>query len=308
MKITFIIIPFVVLLTGILSAQSISDDNLSYINQKPPGLTPVKFAPDLISTSDEYEFGSAFTLKADKFYYAVKLDDDWNAEIRYTELQNGRWTKPVLLELNKKYSYNDPFLSKDENRLYFISNRALDGQGDKRNSDLWYIQKMGETWSEPRSAGESINSEKDEYYISISNNETIYYVSNVHTSEENKWDFDLYYAASANGKFTKPVRMGDSVNSEHFECDPFVSPDETYLIFCSSRPGGYGQGDLYISFKNDNNTWSKAINMGSILNTEHHEFCPFVTKDGNYFFYTSKGDIYWINAEIIDNFKSSTIN
>ncbi len=283
MKKNIMTISFIILFARIIIGQTISVNTFSYLNQKPPGLTPKVFAPDIISTNNEYEFGSAFSKEADKFYYAVKLNDDWKAEIRYTELQNGTWTKPITLKLNDKYSYNDPFISKDEDKLYFISNRAINGHGDVKNSDLWYIQKTGKIWSEPISVGEAINSEKDEFYISLSNTETIYFASNVHTSDENKWDFDIYYSESDNRKFKVPVNMGDSINTKYFECDPFVSPDETYVIFCSSRPEGYGEGDLFISFKNDENKWSKAKNMGEIINTKTHEFCPFVTKDGKIF-------------------------
>lgn len=39
--------------------------------------------------------------------------------------------------------------------------------------------------------------------------------------------------------------------------------------------------------------------MGQFVNSAGHELCPFVTKDGNYFFYTSNQDIYWVDATII---------
>ena len=194
-------------------------------------------------------------------------------------------------------------LSFDEKKLYFISNRALNGTGDAKDIDIWYIQKTDEGWSEPVNAGEGINSEKDEFYISLSNTGTIYFASNFHTSDTNYWDFDIYCSQTENGKFLAPVNLGDSINSLGFECDAFVSPGETYIIFCSTRPGGYGEGDLYISFRNDDNTWTEAKNMGETINTKTHEFCPFVTRDGKYLFYTSNEDIYWIDSKIIENLK-----
>ncbi len=303
MKRILLTIYFVTLFSTTIMGQTNIDDSLLYLNQEPPGLIPKIFAPAIISTSNEYEFGSAFSKKVDKFYFAVRLNKDWKAEIRYTELQNGKWTVPKKLELNDKYSYNDPFISHDENKLYFISNRALNGNGDVKDIDLWYIQKTDKGWSEPINLGEVVNSEKDEFYISLSNTGTIYFASNVHTSNENKWDFDIYYSKSENGNFQVPVNMGDSINTQYFECDAFVSPDESYIIFCSSRPNGYGEGDLYISFKNSDNTWTKAKNMGEIINTDTHEFCPFVAKDGKYLFYTSNEDIFWIDAQIIDNLR-----
>ncbi|MDX1641920.1 MAG: hypothetical protein R3220_09505, partial [Balneolaceae bacterium] len=63
------------------------------------------------------------------------------------------------------------------------------------------------------------------------------------------------------------------------------------------------RGYLYICFKEKNENWSEAKNMGNLINTAEHELCPFVTKDGNYLFYTSDGDIYWVDAGILLDYK-----
>jgi len=65
------------------------------------------------------------------------------------------------------------------------------------------------------------------------------------------------------------------------------------------RPDGLGRGDLYVSFKHEDGSWSKSMNMGPQINTVHHELCPYVTSDGKYFFYTSNEDIYWVSTDII---------
>ena len=75
------------------------------------------------------------------------------------------------------------------------------------------------------------------------------------------------------------------------------------MIFCSIRKIGKGQGDLYISFKDKDGKWGDAINMGNTINSEKHELCPFVTKDGKYLFYTSNNDIYWVSTQILDNYR-----
>jgi hypothetical protein len=85
--------------------------------------------------------------------------------------------------------------------------------------------------------------------------------------------------------------------------DVFVDPNEQYLIFCSTKAGGYGRGDLYVSFKKEDGTWSKSVNMGEEINTKHHELCPFVTMDEKYLFYTSDQDIYWVSTKIIDKIR-----
>lgn len=279
-------------------------ENAKYLQQNPPGMTPKLFAPGIIFSPNEYEFGSVFSKKADEFYYAVKLNDDWKAEIRFVEWKDGKWTKPVTLDLDAAYGYNDPFLSENGNRLYFMSNKPKKAATKGGSSNLWYVEKEGNGWSNPINLGDVVNSEKNEYYVSFTDNGTLYFASNAHTTAENEGDHDIYYATQTNGKFNPPIRMGAAVNNEHFDVDPFVAPDGSYLIFCSTRrDDGYGQGDLYISFKKADSTWSQAKNMGAPINTDGHEFCPFVTKDGKYLFYTSAGDIYWVSSGIIENFR-----
>jgi hypothetical protein len=59
----------------------------------------------------------------------------------------------------------------------------------------------------------------------------------------------------------------------------------------------------YIHYKTVAGNWSKAKNMGAVINTAGHELCPFVTKDEKYFFYTSNQDIYWVDVSVIQELK-----
>ena len=79
--------------------------------------------------------------------------------------------------------------------------------------------------------------------------------------------------------------------------------DESYIIFCATRQDGLGRGDLYISFKDDKGSWTPSKNRKETINTEGHELCPFVMKDGKYFFYTSNKDIYWVSTAILEDYK-----
>lgn len=284
----------------IILGQTTEKKSLKYLSQKPPGLTPQIFAPGLASLKDQHEFGSIFSKDGETFYYGV--DVRGKAETRFMKLENNVWTAPQKLIVSEKYSYNDPFLSPDETRLFFISDMPLSGVGEKKDYDLWFIKRNGDTWSAPINAGQALNSDKDEYYTSFTKSGTLYFSSNKGTTESNKWNFDIY-ASKNNGEFQKPSKLSDAINTEGYEADVFVAYDESYLIFCAERPDNYGKGDLYISFKKGDGTWTKAKNMGNVINTKEYELCPFVTKDGKYFFYSSNKDIYWVDAKIINQLR-----
>ena len=61
---------------------------------------------------------------------------------------------------------------------------------------------------------------------------------------------------------------------------------------------------IFISFRNPDGSWSPLKNMGAAVNSNERDFCPMVTPDGKYFFFSSKrlgeGDIFWIDAKVIE--------
>ncbi|MGS2762052.1 hypothetical protein [Sinomicrobium sp. M5D2P9] len=123
----------------ILFACSMPSDNKKYLGQAPPSLKPELFAPGLISKKGESEFGSVFNKEANEFYYGTDING--RSEIRFTTLEKEAWSQPQTLLSNEKYSCNDPFLSPDEQRLYFISDRTVDGLDVKDDYDIWYIER-----------------------------------------------------------------------------------------------------------------------------------------------------------------------
>ncbi len=274
-----------------------------YLGQQKPSLKPKIFAPNIVSKTGEYEFGSVFSSDGNEFYYGV--DVNGKSEIRFMVRKNNQWSIPKRVGFCKGFSCNDPFFSPYDDKLFFISDMPIVDSVYKNDIDIWYVIREGESWSEPINAGEMINTNKNEYYISFTKEGTMYFASNAGTTDTTKWNYDIYYSESKDWEFQKPVRLCDSINTIGYEADVFISPDERFIIFCSYRDSGFGQGDLYISFK-ENGTWSKAINMGEDINTEGHELCPFVTADGEFLFYTSNEDIYWVDTGIIDALRNES--
>lgn len=298
-----------------------------YLGQDPPGKTPEIFAPGIVSTGAS-EFGSTFTPDGNVFYYAISGVPN---TIAHMELRESGWTQPKISPFSGQYSDWDMNLSPDGSKLYFTSNRPLAGNGPPiDNSNIWVVERTGEERSDPKSLGPPINTDGYENYPSVTKDGTLYFF---HSTKENNHNTDVYYSTRIDGKYQEPVRLGNEINSEYPEWDPFIAADESFLIFSSvGRPEGYGECDLYISFRKPDGTWTEGINMGATINSRAHEFCPNVTSDGKYFFFMSKrrrpdrkhteppltyeqkmnlvyswgngeGDIYWLDAGIIEDLK-----
>ena len=274
--------------------------SLAYLGQTPPGLVPQKFAPGLISKEGRYEFGCTFSADAKEFYFGVETGP--RALIYGTRVVNGNWTPIEALYPDATFTHNDPMLNNAEDRLYFISKLALSGTGSKDDHDIWYAERQGNGWSAPINAGRAINSADNDYYISFAANGNLYYASKVPNTPQ--YNYDIQYSPYKNGRYKKPVKLPQgAINTDRYEADVFIAPDESYMIFCAVRREGLGQGDMYISFKDANGNWGQSVNMGAPFNTEGHELCPFVSKDGKYLFYTSNQDIYWVSTAVLDNYK-----
>ncbi|MEM1124061.1 MAG: hypothetical protein AAGJ18_26730 [Bacteroidota bacterium] len=276
-------------------------NSMLYFGQTPPSTVPIKFAPDIISKADRYEFGCTLSEDGKEFYFGV--DNKGKMEIHRTMLVDGKWTPTENLFPNDSCGYNDPMFSVDEQRLYFISNRPAELGQPLKDIDIWYVQRYGEKWSTPINVGAPVNNHLDQYFASFNANGDLYFASKDLTEGSPRYAFDIYKATAQNGQFMTPEKLSAAINTERYEADVFIAPDESYLIFCDIRKEGLGQGDLYISFKDEKNQWTEAVSMGAKINTDKHELCPFVTKDGKYFFYTSNQDIYWVSTTIFDAYK-----
>jgi len=275
----------------------------SYLAQEPPTTTPKIFAKDLISKTDQSEFGSVFSKNGKEFFYGVDING--RTEIRYVQFKQGKWTPAITILSHEKYGYNDPFLSPDEQELYYISNQPLNGKGEPKDIDIWYSKRTEDGWSEPINAGPNINSAKEEYYISFTKEGKMYFSTNINAEEKRQGNFDIYTSERTNGAYQSKQKLGPAINTNAYEADVFIAPDESYMIFCANRRDvGLGRGDLYISFKDANGDWTPSVNMGSPINSEKHELCPFVTADGKYLFYTSNQDIYWVSTEVLNAFRN----
>lgn len=280
-----------------------TDNSMTYFGQSQPLNKPELFAPDIISKSDRHEFGCTISKDGTEFYFGV--DNDGVMEIHFSNLIDGVWSPQKKLFESDSISYNDPMFSPDQRRLYFISNLSLDGEKMKDDIDLWYVEResIKLEWSKPINLGLPVNSELNEYYASLSENGTLYFALKDKAKDAPPYAFDINRSEYENGQFLTPEILPESINTNRYEADVFIAPDESYMIFCSIRKNGLGKGDLYISFKDKIGNWTDAMNMGEIINTDKHELCPFVTADGKYFFYTSNQDIYWVSTNILERYK-----
>jgi len=291
-----ILVVFILLFQTISFAQEKSD---KYLGFTPPGLTPQIFAPNIVST-DASELNSVISTDLKTFHFTRRINGQ--SKIVFINFKNNKWSPMQVTSFCKENNGVDPSLSPDEKKLFFGSGR----NGSLGDSDIWIVEKQSNrAWSNAKNVGSVVNTTGNENHPTVTKNGTLYFHSNGHGGHGQT---DIFRSKFKNGKYQKPENLGKSINTEYSEFDPFIAVDESYIIFSSSnRPNGFGKGDLYVSYKNKNETWTKAKNLGSKINSKETDYCPKVSPDGKYFFYTSRksgnGDIYWVNAKIIESLR-----
>jgi hypothetical protein len=266
-----------------------------YFNTEPPGNESVVFAPGVVSIDTVAEFGSTFSKDLKEFFFAIERKNG-KAETWYRRSVANIFSPPIPLLVHDTYSFNDPMLSPGQDRLYFISDMPLNGTGSKKDFDIWYIERTKDGWSKPVNAGPGINSPENEYYVSFTSSGTMYF-----SSGRNAGNHDIYRAKGDGKKFSQAEKLSKAINSEHYEGDVFIAPDESYMIVACDRPGdSFGGGDLFISFSDKTGNWTPLKNMGPNVNGPRFDYCPFVTPDGKYLLYTRAENIRWVSADIIN--------
>lgn len=260
-----------------------------YLGQKPPGMIPELFAPGIISTKKNQHSYAAFSKDGKEFFWSEMTNDVFNGNILlHTKEENGQWTKPKILEESKHHNEGVPIFSIDEKRLYFSSDRPHPNTTN-RDFNIWYIEKEGNDWSQPKLMSFFPNTfENREFFICQLKDKSFYYTrNNINTSS--KQQFGLAKAPYVNGKYIKPYPLGKQFNDGNLNWTPYVNPEETYIIFSSNRDNpsrGIRGCDLFISYKKSDGVWTDPVNMGPTINTKDQiERFPQVTKDGNFLFF-----------------------
>jgi hypothetical protein len=246
---------------------------------------PQTFLPKVVS-ADSLEFNSAFAPDGNVFFFSRTINKQ--TRILFCKKTTDGWTAPEQAPFSSsEFSDADPAFSPD-GALYFISNRRLHATDTTKDYDIWKVNPIpGNRWSEPINV-KTLNSEKDEFYISFTRNGDIYFSS---SREGGYGEEDIYYCRRTGGTFESPRNLGDKINTIHSEYDPFISPNEAALLFTSSgRKDSFGKGDLYWSVKSGHD-WVEAVHFAANINTSSRDFCPYLTSDLKTFFFSSGGDI-----------------
>lgn len=238
-----------------------------------PIAAPQLFGRGAIST-EAPEFAISFSPDGRVAYFDRANADRSKFAIVASRFADGAWQEAEPLPFSTgEHRDADPFVTADGSRLYFSSNRPVDGRTDW---NTWYVELGGAGWGSPILATGPVSAAENEVFVSVARDGTIYYASNK-TGEG-----DLYRSRKLGAE---PAELL-AISSELGESNPAISPDGTVLVFAAERPGGLGGPDLYAS-REEAGTWS-APKLLARASSPFADFAPYISHDGRYLFFTSE--------------------
>ncbi len=117
------------------------------------------------------------------------------------------WSKPEKLAFNNaSFIYAHPALTSDDQTLYFSSNK----DGGSGGMDLYMTELTAGVWGEPKNLGPTINSQGDDAFPTLKDNNTLYFSSNGH---QTLGGLDILFSELKDDNWSSPIQLSYPLNS-----------------------------------------------------------------------------------------------
>ena len=168
------------------------------------------FAEGIVSRSYQ-ELNAVFSPDGKEFYYTVADPGrSFYVIMVYKQDEEGNWNGPEVAPFSGKYPDADPYITSDNKKLYFISQRPVNNKGtETKDFDIWMVNRTETGWSEAIRLDTTINTPANEFYVSATDDGSIYYSGNY----EGGYGYGDIYQAKPNGDSFEIINLGEAINS-----------------------------------------------------------------------------------------------
>lgn len=266
--------------------------DFTYGGEEKPGTKPVVFARGIISSPDARERWCSLAPSGTEFYF---VRDNANENVNgpaiwISRVEDGKWTDPEMVSFTGANADFHPFITYDNKYMLFYRMAPRGVESDIKRG-TWIVERTADGWAEPEFF-------VDRYCVTTADFNLFYFGF----EQDDAQGREIGYMTRENGEFTEGLVLPGEANSPDWDAHPYISPDNTYLIFDSQRLGGFGRVDMYVSFIQEDGTWSEAKNLGAEINTVQGHMAS-ISPDGKYLFFSAADDIWWVSLDGLDKLR-----
>ena len=267
-----------------------------YLGQIPPSEKSVIFAEDIVSKKNIHSRLVVSPDGKDIFWNTVDMST-FSTQIQHIGYQNGKWSQSAAPSFAQKGITANPMFSPDGKKLFFDYRSSLNAVWTTK-----YVERINDsTWSAPKNDGFLMNTSS-----SFTKNGKVYF------SDYKKgkiWETGIYSALLTDVGYSNKQILDPVVNSQFIDYTPFISPDEKYLLFSSSRPTVKEDMYLNISFRTNDGKWTTPQKINDAIGFTGNARFPVVSPDGKYLFFCGDdGNFYWVGINAILNLKPTNVD
>lgn len=174
--------------------------------------------------------------------YVFRFDFEDGGDIYESTLFGTDWERPERMNknVNTKYHESSVSISFDWRHLFFVSDKES-GFGDR---DIYYSETApnGE-WGPSQNIGPEINTKYGEEAVFMHpDGVTLYFSSKGHNT---MGGYDIFKTTLVDGKWQTPENLGYPINGPDDDVFFVVSGSGNRAYFAASKPGGFGDYDIY---------------------------------------------------------------
>jgi hypothetical protein len=201
------------------------------------------------------------------------------------------WTQPVPLPypVNTSGGEDSPFILPDGQTLYYFFTPDVSIPAEQQLLDgvtgIWVSHRSGETWSEPERVQLSDPGTLSLDGCEFVSGDLMYFC----TAREGYSGIQWFRADFRDGLWQDWRYAGDELKQSEYEVGELhISSDGQELYFHSSRAGGYGGVDIWVSQMTPEG-WGEPVNLGPQVNTAGNDGWPYISADGQELWFNSMG-------------------
>jgi outer membrane protein OmpA-like peptidoglycan-associated protein/tetratricopeptide (TPR) repeat protein len=221
-----------------------------------------------------------------------------NCEFAITAIKNPVPFNPTNLGalVNSDEHEYFPAITADEQMLLFTRNRRNENDPQKSSQEDFYISiKENGVWQKSFNMGPPINTPMNEGAPTLSaDGQTLIFTAceafgDYGAGRKGYGSCDIFFSRKSGNNWSKPQNIGAPINTSKWESQPSFSSDGRSLYFVSSRPGGMGDSDIWMSKLNEDGSWTQPENLGINVNTPDKEESVFIHPDNQTLYFSSNG-------------------